>query len=241
MKKLILFPIVLLVVLVIIKNYNIYYPIQIVTTNKSTELSVIGEGKVEVIPDTAYVDLGVTVSNVKTVEAAQKTISDANNKLVSSLKELGIPKEDISTSNFSTFPNYSYEGGQDRIVGYNGNVTISVKVKNKDLVSKVISQASAAGVNEIHGTRFAVDDPAKYRVEARSKAIANAKEQAEKLAKELGISLGKVVNIAETSNLGSPVPMYDKAMMSERSVSNPQLEEGTQTITSVVTLYFEKR
>lgn len=242
MKKLILFPIILLVVLYIIKQYNIYYPIQIVTTTKSTELSVVGEGKVEAIPDTAYVDLGITVSNARTVEAAQKTITDVNNKLISSLKELGIAKEDIATSNFSTYPNYAYEGGQDRIAGYNGNVTVSVKVRNKDLISKVISQASAAGVNEIHGTRFAVDDPAKYRVEARSKAIANAKEQAEKLAKELGITLGKVVNIVETSNSGVPVPMYDKAMSSERSVANvPQLEEGTQTISSVVTLYFEKR
>ena len=89
-----------------------------------------------------------------------------------------------------------------------------------------------------------VDDPAKYRAEARKKAIDNAKEQANKIASDLGIKLGKIVNISESSP-DSAVPVYalkDAAMSrGAGGGGNAAIEPGSQTITSVVTLYFEKR
>lgn len=225
-----------------VKSFDVYYPVQVTNTNKSTELSVVGEGKVEVVPDTAYVDLGISVNNAASVDAAQKSINGTNNKIIDAMKALGIAKEDIKTSNYSVFPNYSYEGNQNRITGYNGNVTVLIKVKNQDMTTQVIEKATAAGANEIHGTRFSVDKPEKYREEARNKAIENAKEQANKIASNLGIKLGRVVNIAESSPDQGVQPMYD---LKERSAvgagAGPSIEPGTQTIVSTVTLYFEKQ
>ena len=62
--------------LFLIKFFNISYPLHITTTTKSTELAVVGEGKIEVRPDIAYVDAGIDVRNQATVEAAQKKVDE---------------------------------------------------------------------------------------------------------------------------------------------------------------------
>jgi hypothetical protein len=230
-----------LIALYLVKTLDISYPLTIVSSSKSNELAVVGEGKVEVTPDTAYVDAGITVDNRGTVEEVQKTVNTINDKIISSLRELGIEKADIKTSNYSVYPNYKYENNINTISGYNGNATVEVKVRNTQMVSQVIETVTTAGANQIQGVRFSIDKPEIYREEARNKAIANAKEQAEKIAKDLGLKLGKIVNIIESSPDQVGLPIYAKASEGLGGGGGPTVEQGSQTITTVVTLYFEKR
>ena len=93
------------------------------------------------------------------------------------------------------------------------------------------------------GTNYSIDKPENYQEQARSKAITNAKEQAQKLASQLGIRLGKVTNIVESTIDNGPRPMLYKAeamSLGGKAAPAPDLQPGTQTITSTVTLYFEK-
>ncbi len=234
--------ITVIVFLFLVKTLDLYIPVYLVNTSRSSELVVTGEGKVEVIPDTAYVDTGITVNNVPTVTDAQNQINEVNNKLVEAMKKLGIPKENIKTSNYSINPNYSYNRDGNKITGYNANASISIKLKDISLVAKTIEDATAAGANQVEGARFSVDQPEKYREEARNKAIENAKAQAGKLASTLGIGLGKITNIVESSNQS---PIYADRSMKMLSAGGaapaPEIEAGSQTISSVVTLYFDKR
>lgn len=237
-----------LVALVLIKIFGISYPLSITTTTRSGELAVVGEGKVEVVPDTASIEVGIAVGNALTVEETQKRINAINNAIVTVLKDLGIDKSQIRTSNYSVFPNYGYDvqtGSQQGITGYNGNVSLSIKVKDVNLVSQVIEMSTKAGANQVFGTSFSVEDPGRYREEARTKAIQNAREQAEKIARTLGIRLGRVVNIVESSPPQIP-PLFGERVAFDTGFGGgippkPDMEPGTQTITSTVTLYFEKR
>lgn len=229
--------------LAIIRGLGLSFPVSVTTTQKATELSVVGEGKVEVVPDTAYIDVGVSVTNAANVNEARTSIDKTNNAIIAAMAKLGIKKENVKTSNYSIYPNQTFEGETARVTGYNGNVTITIKVNDTQKASQVIADATTAGANQIQGTRFIVEDPQKYRAEAREKAIANAREQAEKLAKNLDIKLGKVVNVVEYSPDSAGAPMYDIAARSNLGGGGggPAIEAGSQTITSVVTLYFEKR
>ncbi len=224
--------------------FHVSIPLHITSSNVSSELSVVGEGKVEAVPDTAYVDAGISVIESSSVAQVQKSIDEINNKILAAVQKLGIDKKDVTTSNYSINPNYSYENNKNGITGYNGSANITVKVKNTQLVSQVIQEVTAAGANQVNGARFSIENPEKYREEARSKAIANAKEQAQKLADSLGIKLGKVTNIVESSDNGVPPIIYDRGMAQASMASGkaaPQIEPGSQTISSVVTLFFEKR
>ncbi len=238
--KLLLSGAFVIISLVIMQILHISFPVSVTISNKSSEFSVVGEGKVEARPDVSYVDAGIVVSNAKSVDEAQSMINEVNTKIVSAMGRLNISKSDIKTSNYSLYPNYATDPTQpNKIAGYNGNVTVSIKVRDTNLTSHVIEETTKAGANQIQGARFEIDDPNKFQEQARDMAIKNAKVQAEKLSKSLGIRLGKIVNIVE-SNQGSPmVPM----MMAEGKGlggGGPQIEPGSQTVTSLVTLYFEK-
>jgi len=227
--------------LYLIKVFDISYPLTIVSTTKSTELAVVGEGKVEVTPDMAYVNAGITADNQSTVKEVQNTINSINNKIINALRDMGIEKADIKTSNYSVYPNYKYDNNISSITGYNGNATVEVKVRKTQMVSQVIEAVTIAGANQIQGVSFSIDKPETYREKARDKAIDNAKEQAQKMAKNLGIKLGKVTNIVESSS-NQPVALYNKAYSEGvGGAGGATIESGTQTITSVVTLYFEKK
>lgn len=232
--------------LFVIKLFNISYPITVVNTSRSSELAVVGEGKVVVVPDTAYVDAGIMIDRATTVSEAQNKINEINNKIITALKGVGVEKNDIKTSNYSINPNYKYTNNENRVDGYNGNVSIEIKVKDPQLAARVIEVVTAAGANQINGSRFVVGKPEMYREEARNAAIKNAKDQAQKIAKDLGIKLGKITNIVESSPDQNIFPVYskmDSAMLRTGGGGggSPEIEQGSQTITSVVTLYFEKK
>lgn len=229
-----------LIALFLVKQLNISYPITLTTRTASGELSVVGEGKVEAPSDAAQVEAGILAEG-ETVNSVEQKINDVNNKILSALKNLGIPKQDIKTSNYSINPSYNYEAGTNRITGFNGNATLSIKVKKVEQLSQVISVATDAGANQIYATRFEIENPQKYREKARNLAIENAKEQAKKLANTLGVRLGKIVNIIESSP-GGPVPFIQNERLggSLGRASVPEISAGTQTITSTVTLYFER-
>lgn len=238
------FIIITLGALYVIDAAHIAYPLDVTTTSRSTELSVVGEGRVEVVPDTANITVGITVNNVASVEAAESQINEINNNIIASLKDLGIPTEDIQTSNYSINPNYTYDERTQRIDGYNAQASVTIRTQEIDLAPQIVSRATEAGANQVNGISYSVDDPAKFREEARTAAIENAKQQAEKLASELGIKLGKVTNIVESS-AGSPQPFYREAFATQdlavAESAPPTFEPGSQTVTSTVTLYFEKR
>lgn len=230
----------------VVNYFNISYPLSISQRNVSGELAVVGVGRVDATPNSATVSLGIVANNASTLKDAQTQINKVNNAIVEGLSAIGVDKKDIKTSNYSITPNYDYSlGGNGKISGYNGNATVTVKVTDTSKLPQIIEAGTNGGANEVMGTSYNVEEPEKYQEEARQKAIENAKEQAQKLANELGIRLGKIVNIAESSGNNYPGPMmYEKAVSLDSragGVPAPDLQPGSQTITSTVTLYFEKR
>jgi len=231
---------IIIVFLLCIKIFDISYPIKISLTNTNQEFAVIGEGRVEAAPDLASIDVGITASNLTTIEEAKTKIDTINNQLVAAFKKMGVSPKDIKTTNYSIYPAYTYENNVNKLSGYDGNATITVKTKKIDLMPQIIAEATKAGANQISNTRFVIEDPAKYREVAREKAIKNAKDQADKIAKSLGIKLGKVTNIVESLSGGTTNPdlMYASKMGAGGGAS---LESGSEIVTSTVTLYFEKK
>lgn len=230
--------------LFVLQRAGLYLPVHITTSSVSSELSVVGEGKVDVVPDTAYVDVGVSFDSANTAPEAQTRLSDQNNKIVAAMKTLGIAEENIKTTNYSVSPNYVYEGGKSRQNGFVANSTITIKTDKIDLAGKIIETATSAGATQVGSARFVVDKPENYREQAREKAINNAKDQAQKLATSLGITLGKVTNIVESTPQTPPMLYAEKAIglgAGGGAPSTPNLQPGQETITSTVTLYFEKR
>ena len=205
-------------------------------------ISFDGTGKVVGTPDIATADLGMTTQD-KDVQTALKDNNQKINDLIAALKQVGIPAADIQTSAFDVSPNYDYSNNKQTITGYTANQSVTVKVRNLDLVSNVLDTVGTVGANQVSGLNFTIDNPEQLQAQAREKAIADAMDKASVLEQQLGIKLTRVVNFSE--NGSSPVPIMYNSMKelaggaaAPVSVA-PSIQTGSQDIVSNVTLTFE--
>jgi uncharacterized protein YggE len=171
------------------------------------KIVVTGTGSVNVKPDIAYIDIGVSTQNADAKVA--QTENDTNmNKVIDAVKKLGIADKDIQTTNFSIYPQYDYSKeieGVQKIVGY--QVTNQVKVTIRDITKTgdVLNEAIKAGANQGGGIQFSIEDSSVAYAQAMDLAIKGAKSKAEAIAKSLGVSVGTPVEVLEQGGSYKPV------------------------------------
>lgn len=212
-------------------------------------MTVTAEGKVKAVPDMATINLGVVTQGPSSA-AVQDESSKKVNKIIDFVKQQGVSKDDISTSQFNIYPQYNYKDGKNDIVGYEARQTIVVQVKGVDkstqVLAKILADSTQAGANEISGVSLGFDDPDNLKQTARAQAIEKAKARAEELAKVSGLSLGRVVSVSQAGTGDSgPMPYYGGYGMGgggsdavAKSIS-PNIEPGSQDVTESMTLTFE--
>ncbi len=179
-------------------------------------ISVNGEGKVTAVPDIAELSFGVQTGPQPTAKAAMEKLQKSMNAAFEAVKALGIEEKDISVQSLWLNPSYDWNNGKQTLRGYEANQSLSVKVRDLDKVSDVLSAATNAGANQAGGVTFTIDDPEILRADARKKAIANAQEKAEQLAEQLGVELGDLKGFSEGGGgYQPPMPYMAKTAMME--------------------------
>lgn len=209
------------------------FSVNSVTTTKATTFDVTAEGKVSVKPDSANVSAGVSATGTTPTQVQEK-INLIVNKVSSSIKSLEIDAKDIKTSNYNINPTYNES---QKINGYSGNATLTIKVRDINKAGQVIDAATEAGATNVASLGFDVADKTKFENEARKQAVDKAKKKAEDAAKIAGFRLGRIVNYSE--NFGGfprPVPLSAESKTLETPTN---LEPGTEEISVTVTLSFE--
>jgi len=220
------------------------FPVSSVVTQKESLFSVSGDGKVTVVPDTAIVQLGIT-STGATVKVVQTQANQVINAISEKTKSLGVAAKDIETNNYSIYPQYDYQAGKSRITGYNVTANLSITVRKLETVNDVIDSATSLGANTVGGIQFTVNDDRRKELvkEARVKAVEDAKEKASGLSQAAGMTLGRLVNIQESSPEFIR-PMYaalNKTAMGGGADMATEVQPGSTDITSSVTLFYETR
>lgn len=231
------------------------YHSQMIDLQNDDQITVSGQGKVYVKPDIALISLGVS-AQAKTVAEATKTNTEKMNAVIEAVKALGVEAKDIQTTNYNLSPVYeSYSiavpmiypeiGGVGKrtgttVVGYKLEQNVQVKIRDFTKIGEILSQSTGKGANLVGSLQFTIDDPEQFRQEARAKAIAQAKDNAENLARESGINLGKIVNIYENQY---GYPMYERALgmggAADAAVPpSPSIEPGQQEINVTVNLTY---
>ena len=210
------------------------------STYNSVTLS--GEGRVSATPDIALVELSILTEG-DTSKAAQDENSKKSKSLTDYLKNQGIDEKDIKTTGYNIYPQYYYPSSdRPRISGYQVNQSVQVKIRDLSKVSTIMDGVVQAGVNQVNNLSMNIDDPNALMAQAREKAIADAKEKAQKLKSTLGINLGRIVNFSE-SNYGSVPPIYYSARAEGIGAGggSPSLPVGQNEIVVNVSLTYQIR
>ncbi len=150
-------------------------------------LGVMGEGQVEVVPDTAVVSLGVT-ARAEEANAAYQEIATVLNQILGALTGMGIRPEQMQSGRVDLRPLYEDE----RLVGYEAAATLRITLPDPAMAGAVIDAAVAAGANTVQGISFEVRDPGPAEARALRSAIDDARRAAAAMAQALGVRLGPV-------------------------------------------------
>lgn len=172
-------------------------------------LTMIGEGTVTVPADTASISISVE-SNNDNMTMAQVDVQEKMNNAIDALKAAGVKDEDIlpgQSSGVTSIQSSSKvcrpvnnttvcENRTEKASSLERSTVIRLKTSDESKINSVLNAAKSAGANA-YVAGYGLDDTSKAVTDARQKAIANAKENAEGIAKAAGARLGKVLDISE--------------------------------------------
>ncbi|MFH2102764.1 MAG: SIMPL domain-containing protein [Chloroflexota bacterium] len=199
-------------------------------------LTVTGSGMVTLTPDIAYIHIGV-----RSEDPRASTAVSANNALASrvmdAIKRFGVEDRDITTTNFSIYPQQQYENGRVIGISYVVDNTVYVTVRDLDQLGDLLDAVVQAGANSINGISFDVADRSDAVSQARRAAVIDARSQADELAEAAGVSIGDVQVISYYDSVPYAVE-YDRMAMEAPSASVP-VSAGSLQITTTVTIVYE--
>lgn len=174
---------------------------------------VNGTGTKEVASDVAKVFLGVE-SKEETVSEARQNAAEAMTAVLDAIRELGVADDDIVTTSFNIFPQTVWievndslgRHSEPRITGYTVTNTVSVTVRDIDLLDEVIDSAAERGGDliRVNSVSFTVSNPEAHGAETRQLAAADARAKAQLYADAMGVTLGPLMFLTE---LGSSAPL----------------------------------
>jgi len=202
-------------------------------------IRVSGDATVIVQPDQARIDIGVTTQ----AQTAQAAAADNAHRLETVLAELrralGSGAE-IKTVNYALNPDYRYpkEGGKPTITGYTATNIVRVTLNDLTRIGQAIDVATQSGANQVQRLQFTLKDEQAARLQALRAAAVKAKAQAEALAQALGLKIGRVLSVVESSAGFQPVLREVALPRAEAAVSTP-VEPGTIEAHAAITLTVE--
>jgi uncharacterized protein YggE len=171
--------------------------------DERSKISVTTTESVTVVPDIAYVTLGVSTQGASADEA-QKQNNTTANAVLDAIRQQGITDENIQTSNINVYPDYNDPSK------YNVEVTYRIKVSPIENVGKIIDSAIAAGANVTYSLSFDIEDRDGVYMQALEKAMGSVSDKAQKMAEAGGLSIDRVLLVQESGS--NYYPMYDTAM-----------------------------
>ena len=182
----------------------------------SRTINVTGVGEVNVVPDLAYISIGVHSQSESVAQALSDNTQQAQ-AIASVLKEKGVAENDIQTAAFNVYPMQDYGPmGEVLATSYAVDNTVSVAVRDLNNLGSLLDAVVQAGANNINNITFDVSDKTAALSEARLLAIQNARALAGELAAAAEVELGDLVNLY-VYDVGSPVVQYEKGMIGNGS------------------------
>ena len=165
-------------------------------------ITVVGMGKVSVVPDVARVNAGAE-AEAATVFEAKAEVDRRMVAVMAALNGIGIDDNDIQSSYFSI--HYEREPmhlmpedpPRESQSGYRVSSLLCLTVRDLERAGDVLDAVVEAGANHVHGVTFTASDESRWHGKAREKAMADAEARAGELARLAGVELGAVQTVSE--------------------------------------------
>ena len=203
-------------------------------------ISVSGSGQANLVPDIAYIYVGVHIEE-SSAAAAMNSNNAQTQKMIEALKGFGIADGDIRTTNFSIYPQDKYDPMTGTPTGektYMVDNTVYVTVRDLGRLGEMLDTVVAAGANTVNSIQFDVADKNDALKQARAEAIKDAEAQAQELADAAGLKLGEIQTISFYDS--TPYPVYEgKGGGGAAAASTVPIQPGQLTFSVTVSVTYE--
>ncbi|HLY39525.1 MAG TPA: SIMPL domain-containing protein [Candidatus Binatia bacterium] len=202
---------------------------------------VDGQGEVRATPDRAQLSFAVETTAARAGDAAAEN-AKRSAAVVAAVKPLAGAGGAVATTRYSIEPRYETarpgEPREPRITGYVAHSEVRVTDAPIDGVGAMIDAAVGAGANRVGGLQFTFAKQDELLRAALEKAGADARAQADSVARGLGVRLKGVVS-ATTHGRPMPIQPRFEAMVSEARAAPTPIEPGEASVSATVQVTFE--
>lgn len=182
-------------------------------------VSVSGQGEVQAEPDRALVTLGVESRKLK-LEDARAEVSKTVDAVLKLTRDLKIDPKYVRSTRVNVQPEYNWDNtSRERsLIGYFVSRQVEVELRDLEKLGQLLERATDVGVNQLGDPRLDSSKRRELEREALAKAVADAKLNAETVAKAAGGKVGGARTISASSGfVAPPMPMQMKAMSARAS------------------------
>jgi len=172
-------------------------------------ITISASGTTTVVPDAVRINATVSVLGT-TSKAALSTASTTSTAVRSALYANKVATKDVATQSMTIYPEYSYPvSGMPTLSGYRATQSFDITIRSATTAGAVVDAiVEAAGDNlQVNGVSPFLLDSDKASEKARTAAVKEAKAKAASYAKLLGVKLGRVIYLDETST-PTAYPIY---------------------------------
>ena len=208
-------------------------------TESADTVTVSGSYTIYTAPDKAELYVAVTTKDSKAAGAQTKNTKDVD-AVIQKLKELGGNEKSIITSGYNIYQEYDYEKNEP--AGYTVSTSLTIKDIEIDMAGTILSEAVAAGVNEVYYISYSCSSYDEKYEEALTDAVLAARKKAEVLAKAADRILGDVQSITEgyqntsARYVNKSIAIEEAAM--DTAAGSVSLNPGDSEITASVTVTY---
>ena len=162
-------------------------------------LTAQGHAEIKTKADVANLTISVKVAARLETVAAQQNAARTT-ALVAKIRALsGVRSEDIQTADYTVTRQFS-DASVPVFVGYAVTNTVQVTLHNVSGVSRLIDLTAGGGATRITGLTYALADKQATERRALTLAVADARGRAQTMASALGMTLGHLRVVSDSSS-----------------------------------------
>ncbi len=185
-------------------------------------VNVSGVAEVSAEPDIARVSLGVEARRPSLADARAEVVA-AVDRVLALTRDLKIDPKNVNATRIQVQPEYRWnENDRERVLlGYLVSRQVEVELRDLDKLGTLLERAVDAGVNQVGDPVLDSSRRKELEREAMTKALEDARLNAEALARAAGARLGAARTLS-ASGSSPPVPVYRDAVMATMAKAAPE-------------------
>lgn len=211
-------------------------------TDQPRTLGVSGRGEVRAEPDRAVLTLGIE-SRKPQLEQARADVTKGVESVLKLTREMKIDPKLVRSTRISVQPEYNWDQNarERNLIGYYVSRQVEIELRDLERLGELVERATDLGVNQLGDPLLDSSRRKDLERAAMAQAVADARQNAEVVAKAAGAKLGSARTINVNTEAGAPpMPLMMRAAALDSGAEKAApYQRGEMTFNATVHIQYD--